>query len=124
MDFEVSASLEPRRLFMRNLHHPRVDEVTLPDVLHALSDPVRLQIVHALAQREEQSCSAVESSVSKSTLSHHFKVLREAGVTHTRVNGTHRYVSLRRDDLEERFPGLLRSVLEASSAESRRVAAA
>jgi DNA-binding transcriptional ArsR family regulator len=109
---------------MRNLHHPRVDEVTLPDVLHALSDPVRLQIVHALAQREEQSCSAVESSVSKSTLSHHFKVLREAGVTHTRVNGTHRYVSLRRDDLEERFPGLLRSVLEASSAESRRVAAA
>jgi DNA-binding transcriptional ArsR family regulator len=109
---------------MRNLHHPRVEEVSLPDVLHALSDPVRLQIVRALAEREEQSCSAVESSVSKSTLSHHFKVLREAGLTHTRVNGTHRYVSLRRDELEDRFPGLLRSVLEASRNETQRVAAA
>jgi DNA-binding transcriptional ArsR family regulator len=109
---------------MRNLHHPRVEEVSLPDVLHALSDPVRLQIVCALAECEEQSCSAVESSVSKSTLSHHFKVLREAGLTHTRVNGTHRYVSLRRDELEERFPGLLRSVLEASRTEPQRVAAA
>jgi len=104
---------------MRNLHHPRIEEVTLPDVLHALSDPVRLQIVRALAERDEQSCSAVESSVSKSTLSHHFKVLREAGVTHTRVNGTHRYVSLRRDDLETRFPGLLGSVLAASRMETR-----
>jgi DNA-binding transcriptional ArsR family regulator len=109
---------------MRILHHPRVDEVTLPDVLHALSDPVRLQIVRALAEREEQSCSAVESSVSKSTLSHHFKVLREAGLTHTRVNGTHRYVSLRRDELEDRFPGLLSSVLEASRNESQPAAAA
>jgi DNA-binding transcriptional ArsR family regulator len=107
---------------MRNLHHPRVDEVSLPDVLHALSDPVRLQIVRALAEREEQSCSDVEASVSKSTLSHHFKVLREAGVTHTRVNGTHRYVSLRRDELEARFPGLLLSVLEASRMESQRAA--
>jgi DNA-binding transcriptional ArsR family regulator len=109
---------------MRILHHPRVEEVTLPDVLHALSDPVRLQIVRALAECEEQSCSAVESSVSKSTLSHHFKVLREAGLTHTRVNGTHRYVSLRRDELEDRFPGLLRSVLEASRNESQPAAAA
>ena len=122
MHFEASAIVETRPTFMRNLHHPRVDEVTLPDVLHALSDPVRLQIVRALADREEQSCSAVEASVSKSTLSHHFKVLREAGITHTRVNGTHRYVSLRRDELESRFPGLLRSVLEASRIESQRAA--
>jgi DNA-binding transcriptional ArsR family regulator len=107
---------------MRHLHHPRADEVSLPDVLHALSDPVRLQIVRALADREEQSCSAVESSVSKSTLSHHFKVLREAGITHTRVNGTHRYVSLRRAELEARFPGLLGSVLAASRTEATRAA--
>ena len=124
MLFEASAAVEPRRDLMRNLHHPRVDEVTLPDVLHALSDPVRLKIVRALAECQEQSCSAVEASVSKSTLSHHFKVLREAGLTHTRVNGTHRYVSLRRDELEDRFPGLLRSVLEASRNESERAAAA
>ncbi|MEA2423324.1 MAG: hypothetical protein QOF55_2423 [Thermoleophilaceae bacterium] len=103
---------------MRTLHHPRIDEIALPDVLHAFSDPVRLQIVRALAEREEKSCSSVEASVSKSTLSHHFKVLREAGVTHTRVNGTHRLVSLRRDELEERFPGLLDSVLGASRVEN------
>jgi DNA-binding transcriptional ArsR family regulator len=103
---------------LRNLHHPRIEELTLPDVLHALSDPVRLQIVRSLAERDEQSCSAVEASVSKSTLSHHFKVLREAGVTHTRANGTHRLVSLRRSELEERFPGLLDSVLEASRQEA------
>ena len=103
---------------MRNLHHPRIDEIALPDVLHALSDPVRLQIVRALADREEHSCSSVEASVSKSTLSHHFKVLREAGVTHTRVNGTHRLVSIRRDELEARFPGLLDSVLGASRVET------
>src|SRR2546423_3984148 len=103
---------------MRHLHHPRLEEVTIADVLHALSDPVRLQIVRSLAEREEQSCSMVEASVSKSTLSHHFKVLREAGVTHTRMNGTHRLVSLRRDELEERFPGLLVSVLDASRGEA------
>ena len=99
---------------MRSLHHPHMEEISLPEVLHALSDPVRLQIVRELADREEQSCGAVEASVSKSTLSHHFKVLREAGLTHTRANGTHRLVSLRKLDLETRFPGLLMSVLEAS----------
>src|SRR3954468_13239654 len=107
---------------MHNLHHPRANELALPDVLHALSDPVRLQIVWALFELHEQSCSAVESSVSKSTLSHHFKVLREAGITFTRVNGTHRYVSLRKAALEDRFPGLLGSVLEASRMEAVRVA--
>jgi DNA-binding transcriptional ArsR family regulator len=100
---------------MRHLHHPRIEEVSLPDVLHALSDPVRLQIVRTLEEVGEKSCSGVESSVSKSTLSHHFKVLREAGLTHTRVDGTHRYVSLRKDELDGRFPGLLGSVLAAAS---------
>jgi len=103
---------------VRTLHHPRIDEVSLPEVLHALSDPVRLHIVQSLAERPEQSCSALATSVSKSTLSHHFKVLREAGITHTRANGTQRFVSLRADELEGRFPGLLDSVLRASRAEA------
>jgi DNA-binding transcriptional ArsR family regulator len=115
-DARPSTIRYPSKHRMRTLHHPRIDEIALPDVLHALSDPVRLEVVRALADREEQSCSSVEASVSKSTLSHHFKVLREAGVTHTRVNGTHRLVSIRRDELEERFPGLLDSVLGASQA--------
>ena len=82
-------------------------------MLHALSDPVRLEIVRLLADEEERPCSAVEAKVAKSTLSHHFKVLREAGITHTRANGTHRLMSLRKADLDERFPGLLSSVIDA-----------
>jgi len=101
---------------MRTLHHPRVEELNLPEVLHALSDPVRLEVVRLLGDMEERPCSAVESKVAKSTLSHHFKVLREAGITHTRANGTHRLMSLRRDDLEARFPGLIDSVLNATQA--------
>lgn len=107
---------------MRSLHHPHLEEIALADVLHALSDPVRLQIVRTLADLDEQPCSAVEATVSKSTLSHHFKVLREAGITHTRANGTHRLVSLRADELEKRFPGLLRSVLDATRIDSIRAA--
>jgi DNA-binding transcriptional ArsR family regulator len=101
---------------MRALHHPRVDELELADVLHALSDPVRLEIVRLLADQKERPCSAVEAKVAKSTLSHHFKVLREAGITFTRANGTHRLVTLRTDDLEDRFPGLISSVLNAAKA--------
>ena len=80
-------------------------------MLHALSDPVRLQIVRSLHLQGEQPCKSLDCAVSKSTLSHHLKVLREAGLTHTRTNGTKRLVSLREDELEERFPQLLGSVL-------------
>ena len=101
---------------MRTLHHPRVDELELAEVLHALSDPVRLEIVRLLADEQERPCSAVEAKVAKSTLSHHFKVLRESGITFTRANGTHRLVTLRTQDLDERFPGLISSVLNAARA--------
>jgi DNA-binding transcriptional ArsR family regulator len=99
---------------VRTLHHTRVEELELPEVLHALSDPVRLEIVRLLGDEQERPCSSVEAKVAKSTLSHHFKVLREAGITYTRANGTHRLVSLRTEDLERRFPGLIRSVLNAA----------
>jgi DNA-binding transcriptional ArsR family regulator len=85
-------------------------------VLHALSDPVRLEIVRYLATVDETPCSTLTSAVSKSTMSHHFKVLREAGVTHTRADGTKRLITLRREELEQRFPGLLDSVLHAAKA--------
>ena len=83
----------------------------MPSVLHALSDPVRLEIVRSLHGKPELSCSHIPATVSKSTLSHHLKVLREAGVTHTRAEGTQRLVSIRIEDLEGRFPGLLECVL-------------
>ena len=97
---------------MRALSHPQPDELTLPEVLHALSDPLRLEIVRALHDGTELSCSHLPGRVSKSTLSHHLKVLRDAGVTRTRADGTKRFVSLRAEDLERRFPGLLACVLE------------
>jgi len=92
--------------------HPR-----LVDVLAALADPVRLEIVRALAATEgELACGQIPVSVGKSTMSHHFKVLREAGIVETREDGTRRMQRLRKSDLEARFPGLLDSVLRAAGA--------
>jgi DNA-binding transcriptional ArsR family regulator len=96
---------------MREPHHPSRAELELPDVLHALSDPARLAIVRHLASRDECACGGFESKLSKATLSHHYRVLREAGLVHTRPVGRERLLSLRRDDLEARFPGLLDAVL-------------
>lgn len=97
---------------MRAISHPVTEQLSLPGVLHALSDPVRLEIVRSLAGGMETSCGEIGVPVSKSTLSHHLKVLRDAGVTRTRAEGVHRFVSLRVADIDKRFPGLLACVLE------------
>ena len=100
------------------LHDPARDELQLGEVLRALSDPVRLQIVHVLDQADgEVACSQFGLPVNKSTASHHFKVLRDAGVLQARIEGTRHFHTLRRDDLDTRFPGLLDSVLRAASAD-------
>jgi DNA-binding transcriptional ArsR family regulator len=92
--------------------HPVREDLQLAAVLHALSDPVRLKIVGALAGGAvERTCGSFDVPVSKSTCTHHFKVLREAGVIHQRQQGTARLNMLRRDDLEARFPGLLATIL-------------
>ena len=86
--------------------------IELVDVLQALGDPIRLQIVRILDEADGAiACHEMGLPVSKSTGSHHLKVLREAGVVQAQVDGTRRYYTLRRDDLEARFPGLLDSVL-------------
>jgi DNA-binding transcriptional ArsR family regulator len=90
----------------------------LAAVMAALSDPVRVTIVRALAAQGEFACGTLELGVSPATRSHHFRVLREAGITNTRVAGTHRFVSLRRDELDGRFPGLLDAVLTAAEREA------
>lgn len=94
-------------------HHPELSDVELPGVLQALGDPIRLQIVQTLAAEGERACGAFELGITKATRSHHLRVLREAGVTRTRPTGTKRLVSLRREELEDRFPGLLEAVLGA-----------
>jgi DNA-binding transcriptional ArsR family regulator len=95
--------------------HPTREELQIGDVLHALSDPQRLSIVRGLAAcSEPKRCGAFDLAVTKSTLTHHFRVLREAGVIEQREEGTARLNALRREDLDVRFPGLLDAVLDAA----------
>jgi len=96
------------------LEYPERDEIELVEVLAALGDPVRIQIVRILDQANGGiACNEMGLRVAKSTGSHHLRVLREAGVVRAQVEGTRRYYTLRHDDLEARFPGLLESVLTA-----------
>ncbi|MGW7416591.1 ArsR/SmtB family transcription factor [Streptomyces sp. NPDC054863] len=105
----------------RELAHPDRAEIRLEGVLHALSDPMRLHIVRDLAAEEcELACSSFELPVSKSTSTHHFRVLRESGVIRQVYRGTAKMSGLRRDDLEELFPGLLEAVLEAAELQAGR----
>jgi DNA-binding transcriptional ArsR family regulator len=97
------------------LEQPAIQEVELSDVLHALSDPTRLEIVRGLAADGERQCGSFDLGLTKATRSHHFKVLREAGLTNTRLAGTARYVTLRRDELDAKFPGLVEAVLQSPS---------
>ncbi|MET9351820.1 metalloregulator ArsR/SmtB family transcription factor [Streptomyces sp. NPDC006617] len=89
-------------------------DISLPRLLGALSDPTRLGIVRVLADGHEHGWGELRAPVAKSTLSHHLKVLREAGVTETRQEGTRCFVTLRRENLDSRFPGLLPAVLSAA----------
>lgn len=96
---------------MRAFKHPTVQELTLERVLYALSDPVRLDIIRYLADVPEASCGELDGGRPKSSMSHHFRVLRDAGLVQTRNVGTTHMNSLRSDVLESRFPGLLASIL-------------
>jgi DNA-binding transcriptional ArsR family regulator len=91
---------------------PGRKELLLTAVLYALSDEVRLGIVRQLAERGEQPCGVFEVDRPKSSLSHHFRVLRESGVVTTRKAGKTLLNALRRADLDARFPGLLGAILE------------
>jgi DNA-binding transcriptional ArsR family regulator len=101
---------------MRLLYHPDIKTVSLSGVLYALGDPIRLAIVQRLDKQDEIACAALEIPIAKSTLSHHFKILRDAGVLYCRKEGTQHINSLRRHELEARFPGLLKTVLECANA--------
>ena len=94
-----------------------MEQVRLEQVFHALSDPVRLDIVRRLAATAEASCHALNAGRPKSSMSHHFRVLRESGLVRTRTQGTAHANTLRRAELDERFPGLIDSLLAAMAAE-------
>lgn len=102
----------------RHPHHPDVRDIRLVRVLAALGDPARLSIMKILADRAEHQRGDFEVDVAPSTLSHHMRTLREAGLTRHRMEGTRCFVSLR-EDTAQCFPAVLESVLRAATAEER-----
>ena len=102
-----------------SLSTPDLDAVSGVTVLQALSDPVRLEIVRQLAEECDEvgeiQCGGISVPVQKSTASHHFKTLLNAGVIAEREEGRCKYFQLRRAELDRRFPGLIESVLRAAS---------
>lgn len=96
---------------MRAYKHPAIEDVRLEDVFYALSDPVRLEIVVRLAREGEATCAALDGGRPKSSMSHHFRALRDAGLVLTRNEGVQGINSLRREEMDRRFPGLLAAVL-------------
>jgi DNA-binding transcriptional ArsR family regulator len=98
------------------LPHPSIDQIDLANVLAVLGDQTRLAIVRYLARNEglPMNCSQFLDFGSKTNLSYHLAKLREAGVTRTEISGTSRLISLRRAELDQRFPGLLDSIVAAA----------
>lgn len=94
-----------------------MEQMRLTEVMSALSDPIRIGLVRVLADGRERGWSELRAPVAKSTLSHHLKTLRAAGLTWTREEGTRCFVRLRRDEVDARFPGLLDAVLAAAAVE-------
>ena len=108
---------------MRPLFHPSIGEVTVEGILHALSDPVRVAMyADIVAQECPQSCSnflrVSDKAIPKSTLSQHFKILREAGLIRSERHGVELQNVSRCTELEGRFPGLIRSIVNAHAIQS------
>jgi DNA-binding transcriptional ArsR family regulator len=95
--------------YLEKIPHPATAALDLATIMRTLGDPLRLEIVRLLADDRPRVCNELSSAlgIPASTGSYHLKLLREAGVTRTRAQGTLRQITLRRDDLEERFPGLV-----------------
>ena len=103
---------------MKTLIHPHADDISLHGVLYALGDPIRLQIVRCLAQTDTACCGSLTNNLPKSTLTRHFRVLRENGVIAQETRGRQLLNTLRRADLEARFPHLLNTILACDESES------
>ncbi|MBF4989186.1 helix-turn-helix transcriptional regulator [Methylophilus sp. 14] len=99
---------------MRQIKHPSIDQVELTDIMYALSEPTRLEIVGRLANAGRKlTCGELDLNRPKSSMSHHFKILRAAGLVETLIEGTEHMNALRIAEIEQKFPGVLQSVLTA-----------
>lgn len=101
---------------MKTFFHPPIKEVRLENILYALSDPIRLSVVLQLDSHGQMTCGefVCAEQKGKSTMTHHFRVLRESGLIHTQVEGREHLTTLRRKELDVKFPGLLESILSAA----------
>ncbi|WP_280397834.1 ArsR/SmtB family transcription factor [Nocardia carnea] len=104
----------------KSADHPSIDEVSIDDVLHALADPTRRRIVRMLIEEGDRPCGTFGLGVAPSTLSHHFKALRNAGLIRQFDSGRQRMNTLRIAELETRFPGLVDSILTVAGPEQPR----
>ncbi|MGW2371782.1 ArsR/SmtB family transcription factor [Kitasatospora sp. NPDC001683] len=112
------------RVTARVIVHPGVEDVSVQQVLEALADPARRSVVRTLAHAgADLSCGSFDLPVGRSTSSHHFSVLRAAGVLRQYYVGTTKMNTLRTEELERRFPGLLTAVVAAADAEAQAQAA-
>ena len=100
---------------MKAYSHPELRDTSLQTVMQAFSDPCRIAIVRELLRAEGRplACNEVQLKISKATRSHHFEVLRAAGIIRTETEGTKCMTSLRRKELDKRFPGLLKLISKA-----------
>jgi DNA-binding transcriptional ArsR family regulator len=108
---------------MKPLIHPQIDDVRVEAILYALSDPVRAAIFRQIASSgQARTCSAFatvsERAVPKSTLSQHFKVLREAGLIRSERQGVEMRNTSRCQEIEARFPGLIPAIIRAQAVQS------
>lgn len=100
---------------MRQIKHPTIEQVELTDIMYALADPTRLEIVILLAQAGKKlTCGEINLNRPKSSMSHHFKILRSAGLVETLIEGTEHMNSLRLEEVESKYPGVLSAVLKAA----------
>jgi DNA-binding transcriptional ArsR family regulator len=99
----------------KKYYHPKLKNVPFAQVMQALSDPCRISIMQALIQNKELACNELPSELAKATLSHHVCVLRDAGLIHTRIEGTKCINSIRHEAFEDFFPGLLELIEQAST---------
>ena len=100
---------------MRQIKHPAMEQVELIEILYALADPTRMEIVVRLAKAGRKlTCGELDLNRPKSSMSHHFKILRSAGLVETVVDGTEHMNSLRLEEIEQKYPGVLESVLKAA----------
>ena len=114
----------PTLMDVRPLFHPSLDVITVEGILHALSDPVRVAIfADIVAQECSHNCSMFlsvsDKAIPKSTLSQHFRVLREAGLIRGERHGVKMYNTSRCAEIEKRFPGLLRAIVNAHTIQSK-----